>query len=52
LDDLGLTLLGWMLSAFSYFVYGIALLVAVVAFAAYMISICEGARWLLRRLSS
>jgi hypothetical protein len=52
LNDFGLTLLGWMLSAFSYFVCGIVLLVAVVAFGAYIISIFEGARWLLRRLSS
>jgi hypothetical protein len=52
LNDLGLTLLGWMLSAFSYFVCGIVLLVAVVAFGAYIISIFEGARWLLRRLNS
>jgi hypothetical protein len=41
-----------MLSAFSYFVCGIALLVAVVAFGAYIISIFEGTRWLLGRLSS
>jgi peptidoglycan/LPS O-acetylase OafA/YrhL len=52
LNDLGLTLLGWTLSAFPHFVYGTALLVAVVAFAAYIISIFEGARWLLRRLNS
>jgi peptidoglycan/LPS O-acetylase OafA/YrhL len=52
LTDLGLTLLGWTLSAFPHFVYVIVLLVAVVALGAYIICIFEGARWVLRRLSS